>query len=754
MSAIASLLRKIWPSVEKATPVVGAAIATGALGLDPQTICLALASASMLGVDFMMDRESGRKTEEVRKSLLEAAQKSGRFAQQVMYEQPQLNADLAPGDPVLFERVLFRWLQGEFRQARDLQLAIHDQLESATRFFDNHPTAWQQFVETLSTRIDQLDHDLQQLVRESTAQLGAGIKLVHSDTTEILDIVRQLPQSLPLGPVGPAILPPCPPVVVGRDSQIAEFVAAVTADSPPPVAILGHPGIGKSTVSLAGAHAESVQRRFGDWRIFVRCDGAESVESLTKLIAIGLGCGESSDPLRSVLASLEAHPTLLILDNFETPWTADAERVEELLRHLIGVRSTALVVSVRGPKIPLVEMRAIEPQLLSVEQSREAFCRHANGFRQDADLATLVDPLEGVPFPIYLLARSARGRLTLADVVTERNELRTGAFATETLSTDPARRRLQDLAFSFELSLKLGKIDASPAARALLAALSLVPDGAAPDHLRTVFPGGESTRAEQKLIDLGLIYIGARGRLRMLAPLREYLRGRLKTEVQARSRIAEFYLALAEEYGEKPGAEGGAEAVAILTPEAGNIESLMEHLLSGNARDPETQRRLIQAAIHFAEFQRITGWGTAQLLVRTEGVAREIGDDMLQATCIKSLGNIALGRSDHAEAGRRYAEALPLYQRVGDVLGEANCIKSLGNIALRRSDHAEAENQYLAALQLYQRIPEPYSMGWTHIRLSQFAATPEDRSQHLAAARTAWLSIDRADLVEQHLSDE
>ena len=88
------------------------------------------------------------------------------------------------------------------------------------------------------------------------------------------------------------------------------------------------------------------------------------------------------------------------------------------------------------------------------------------------------------------------------------------------------------------------------------------------------------------------------------------------------------------------------------------------------------------------------------------------------------------------------------------MLGEANCIKSLGNIALRRSDHAEAENQYLAALQLYQRIPEPYSMGWTHIRLSQFAATPEDRSQHLAAARTAWLSIDRADLVEQHLSDE
>jgi hypothetical protein len=38
-----------------------------------------------------------------------------------------------------------------------------------------------------------------------------------------------------------------------------------------------------------------------------------------------------------------------------------------------------------------------------------------------------------------------------------------------------------------------------------------------------------------------------------------------------------------------------------------------------------------------------------------------------------------------------YEQALPLYRQVGDVLlGEANCIKSLGDIALRRSDHAPA----------------------------------------------------------------
>jgi tetratricopeptide (TPR) repeat protein len=124
-----------------------------------------------------------------------------------------------------------------------------------------------------------------------------------------------------------------------------------------------------------------------------------------------------------------------------------------------------------------------------------------------------------------------------------------------------------------------------------------------------------------------------------------------------------------------------------------------------------------------------------------------------EANCFQRLGNIALARSDRDGARQRYEAALPLYRKVGDVMGEANCIQSLGDIDEANKDIGSARRRWSEALVLYGRIAEPYSIGHAHLRLARYASTPAEAAAHREAARRAWASIDRADLIAQLLDE-
>jgi hypothetical protein len=68
-----------------------------------------------------------------------------------------------------------------------------------------------------------------------------------------------------------------------------------------------------------------------------------------------------------------------------------------------------------------------------------------------------------------------------------------------------------------------------------------------------------------------------------------------------------------------------------------------------------------------------------------------------------------------------------------------------------RSLHDHARRFFEEALGRFARIPEPYSIGWAHVRLAGIARDDAARGRHLAAARQAARSIGRDDLVRQGL---
>ena len=153
--------------------------------------------------------------------------------------------------------------------------------------------------------------------------------------------------------VAPPARLPSPPRLFGRDDMVEDIVKSLLAASPSPIPILGGPGIGKTTVSLAALHDPRVADRFGARRYFVRCDPATTADALTGEIArtIGLELGPNLEA--RVFAWLKEAPAVLMLDNAETPWEADTEATERLLTDLSCIPGVALLASVRSGQRPL-----------------------------------------------------------------------------------------------------------------------------------------------------------------------------------------------------------------------------------------------------------------------------------------------------------------------------------------------------------------------------------------------------------------
>ena len=534
--------------------------------------------------------------------------------------------------------------------------------------------------------------------------LDSGViagKVASPEQLELLVLQALLQTRPPAEPAagGQGRLPPRPDLV-GREAEVAALAGAWLATPPEPVAVLGAPGIGKTTICLAALHDDRVAQRFGDRRWFIRCDGATSAALLLSGLAAELGVtgdGAPGDAADRVCAVLAAGLAVVVLDNFETPWTPDPLPAEELLRTIAAVPQAAVAVSSRGTSRPAGlrwrDFAMVSP--LPLPDARRLFLAVAGpSFAADPRLDPLLGGLDGVPLAVELLACAAQGQPDLAEVEQRWQTERTGMLT----RMGGARRELS-VAVSVEASVTAPLMTA-PAAR-LLSLLGVLPDGVAREDLAVLLPEA-GLAAAAVLRQLGLAF--AEGdRLRTLAPVREHVAAAHPPEPADLDQAVTHYAQLAATTGIQVGRSGGAEAAARLQADSGNIAAMVERAAAGGRTG-----ELADAVYGLTQSWRFTGFTQPALTTLAEQAIQAHGTAFQQARTWKTLGDLAYTRSDHDGARDRYEQALPLYPA----------------------------------------IPEPYSVGWTLVRLARLDSADSQRARRWRAARQAWASIGRDDLIE------
>lgn len=108
---------------------------------------------------------------------------------------------------------------------------------------------------------------------------------------------------------------PPPPRLFGRSDEAEAIVDTIARASPSYVAVLGGPGIGKTSLATSVLHAPSVLSRFGARRYFVALDAANGRSVCLGLICDAFGIAASSRQVaeKKLAAVLRDGLSLLVL---------------------------------------------------------------------------------------------------------------------------------------------------------------------------------------------------------------------------------------------------------------------------------------------------------------------------------------------------------------------------------------------------------------------------------------------------------
>lgn len=443
---------------------------------------------------------------------------------------------------------------------------------------------------------------------------------------------------------------------------------------------------------------------YGDRRWFISCEAAAAPQGLISTIANALN--QTGDNLyNKILKFFKEQPrTLLILDNFETPWEPASGRreTEDILASLTSIDSLNLIVTLRGSERPLKTQwtRPFLPPIspLDPQAARSAFVAISDISEKDPNLEELLLVVDNLPLAITLMANLAQF---------ENTDVLLGRWKSERIAVFDRgeQHRLSSLDISIKISLQSPRMTQNPDSFHILRLLALLPDGAADEqHVASIASTTIRyvSRATSVLKQVALVYSRERRHFRILAPIRAFLLEYYPPEISSMSTVQQHYESLAAECVEIEIGRGNSSAIVTrLSPEIGNTQAVLEYTMDSGK--PEDISRAIRAAIDITDLLKYSGLGTTTTLAKGADKARELRLTKLQADSIRCQAELHYSRSQRELAAAQFQEAMDLYRSEGLLAQEGRCRMMLGMIESQGGNYEVATSRILSAIELHRQ---------------------------------------------------
>jgi predicted ATPase/DNA-binding CsgD family transcriptional regulator len=485
---------------------------------------------------------------------------------------------------------------------------------------------------------------------------------------------------------------------VGREREVAALEALLTTEARL-LTLTGSGGSGKTRLALAVSSRLTERFEEGVW--WVELAPVSDPELVPQAVAQALMIRE--EPGRSLAETLarDLAPTelLLVLDNCEHLIESCARLVSAVLNACPGVRILATsreTLAVEGemtwPVQPLSapesrnlgagELEQYESVRLFVERARYRKPTFALDDRNAAPVAEICGRLDGIPLAIELAAARI-GTLSAAQI-SDRLGHSLKLLANRDRNA-PERQRTLNAALDWSYEL-LGEAE-----KTLFGRLSVFAGGFVLEAAEAI---GERADEEwvldllSRLVDKSLVLVTQRNetaRYRLLEPVSQYAREKLQDsggEALARTRHAEYYLALAEEA--EPGLSGPDQGLWLerLEAEHDNCRAALSWSLEGG--DAELGLRLAGVLGGFWYKRGYLGEGRWWLERELAGSAAS--PPLERARALDQAGWMALYQGDLDPAVALLRESLGLFEELEDEPGIAASLAKLGHAVLHQDD--------------------------------------------------------------------